>query len=369
MIELLAASSLSGLLAAAVSPVALAVGALLGYRFGLFLATVIGLVLLAGFLAALALAPAGAAFLQSFDCPPAHALAASFCVVFGLAAAACRFGIGEVVQEDDVRFRGAIDKVGGLVVGGFVGGLVAGAILVGWSMWDLPRGLKADATAMKMDAGARLLRTFARCLHSDPQARARLLDGDLERSDAGGGSGDRLLVSEPFDDADGDWLRGAQEPYLDLDRSGSFTAAAPIVERAAGTGPQRTVGLLEAYWLGAWRTARVLTTPRLTTPARLEADTHGAGRPLCRITAADADDGDTLTFGIIPREGDDAKLVEIDAATGEVSLHDSEVGTERQTVRFTVKVTDRSGLWATQEIVVALPAESKPSNAEGDSAG
>ena len=365
MIELLAASSMSGLLAAAVSPVALAVGALLGYRYGLFLATVIGLVLLAGFLAALALAPAGAAFLQSFDCPPAHALAASFCVVFGLAAAACRFGIGEVVQEDDVRFRGAIDKVGGLVVGGFVGGLVAGAILVGWSMWELPRGLKADATAMKMDAGARLLRTFARSVTGDPQARARLLDGDLER----GGRDEGLLVSEPFDDADGDWLRGDQEPYLDLDRSGSFTAAAPIVERAAGTGPRRTVGLLAAYWLGAWRTARVLTTPRLTTPARVEADTRGAGRPLFRVTAADADDGDTLTFGIIPREGDDAKLVEIDPATGEVTLHESEVGTERQTVRFTVKVTDRSGLWATQEIIVALPAESRPSNAEGDSAG
>ncbi len=365
MIELLAASSMSGLLAAAVSPVALAVGALLGYRYGLFLATVIGLVLLAGFLAALALAPAGAAFLQSFDCPPAHALAASFCVVFGLAAAACRFGIGEVVQEDDVRFRGAIDKVGGLVVGGFVGGLVAGAILVGWSMWELPRGLKADATAMKMDAGARLLRTFARSVTGDPQARARLLDGDLER----GGRDEGLLVSEPFDDADGDWLRGDQEPYLDLDRSGSFTAAAPIVEPAAGSGPRRTVGLLAAYWLGAWRTARVLTTPRLTTPARVEADTRGAGRPLFRVTAADADDGDTLTFGIIPREGDDAKLVEIDAATGEVTLHDSEVGTERQTVRFTVKVTDRSGLWATQEIIVALPAESRPSNAEGDSAG
>ena len=365
MIELLAASSMSGLLAAAVSPVALAVGALLGYRYGLFLATVIGLVLLAGFLAALALAPAGAAFLQSFDCPPAHALAASFCVVFGLAAAACRFGIGEVVQEDDVRFRGAIDKVGGLVVGGFVGGLVAGAILVGWSMWELPRGLKADGTAMKMDAGARLLRTFARSVTGDPQARARLLDGDLER----GGRDEGLLVSEPFDDADGDWLRGDQEPYLDLDRSGSFTAAAPIVERAAGTGPRRTVGLLAAYWLGAWRTARVLTTPRLTTPARVEADTRGAGRPLFRVTAADADDGDTLTFGIIPREGDDAKLVEIDPATGEVTLHDSEVGTERQTVRFTVKVTDRSGLWATQEIIVALPAESRPSNAEGDSAG
>lgn len=365
MIELLAASSMSGLLAAAVSPVALAVGALLGYRYGLFLATVIGLVLLAGFLAALALAPAGAAFLQSFDCPPAHALAASFCVVFGLAAAACRFGIGEVVQEDDVRFRGAIDKVGGLVVGGFVGGLVAGAILVGWSMWELPRGLKADATAMKMDAGARLLRTFARSVTGDPQARARLLDGDLER----GGRDEGLLVSEPFDDADGNWLRGDQEPYLDLDRSGSFTAAAPIVEPAAGSGPRRTVGLLAAYWLGAWRTARVLTTPRLTTPARVEADTRGAGRPLFRVTAADADDGDTLTFGIIPREGDDAKLVEIDPATGEVTLHDSEVGTERQTVRFTVKVTDRSGLWATQEIIVALPAESRPSNAEGDSAG
>lgn len=365
MTALLAAASLSGMLAAAVSPVSMVLGALLGYRFGLFLATVVGLVLLAGFLGAVALAPAGAAFLQSFDCPPAHALAVSFWAVFGLAAAACRFGIGEVVQEDDVRFRGPIDKVGGLVVGGFVGGLVAGAILVGWSMWDLPRGLKADATAMKMDAGARLLRTFARSVTGDPQARARLLEGDLDR----GGRDEGLLVSEPFDDADGNWQHDGKEPYLDLDRSGSFTSAAPVVEPAAGSGPRRTVGLLEAYWLGAWRTARVLSTPRLTTPARVEADTRGAGRPLCRVAAADADEGDTLTFGIIPREGDDAKLVEIDPATGDVTLHDSEVGTERQTVRFTVKVADRSGLSDTQEITVTLPAETKPSAAADDSAG
>lgn len=365
MIELLAAASLAGALAAAVSPVSMVVGALLGYRFGLFLATVVGLVLLAGFLGAVALAPAGAAFLQSFDCPPAHALAVSYWAVFGLAAAACRFGIGEVVQEDDVRFRGPLDKVGGLIVGGFVGGLVAGAILVGWSMWDLPRGLKADATAMKMDAGARLLRTFARSVTGDPQARVRLLEGDLER----GGRDEGLLVSEPFDDADGNWQHDGKEPYLDLDRSGSFTSAAPVVEPAAGSGPRRTVGLLEAYWLGAWRTARVLSTPRLTTPARVEADTRGAGRPLCRVAAADADEGDTLTFGIIPREGDDAKLVEIDPATGDVTLHDSEVGTERQTVRFTVKVADRSGLSDTQEITVALPAETKPSAAADDSAG
>ena len=360
MTELLAAMSLPSVAAAAVMPVSVVLLGLFGYRHGLFLATVVGLVLLTGFLGALALAPAGAAFLESFDCPAAYSLTASYCSLFAVAAAACRFGIGEIVQEDDVRFGGAIDKVGGLVIGGVVGMLVAGAVLVGWSMWQLPRGLKPDMTSMKSDAGAKALRAFARCIHTDSQLRDRLLHGDFERSTAtatadGGG---RVRASEPFVDIDGDWVHGDHEPYLDYDHNGTFTTSAAVIDRSSGGRGRRAVGLLDAYWLGSWRAVRVVTAPQFTSPARIDADTRGTERPLLLLAAADADDGDTLTYSMASKDGDDSPLVTIDPTTGEVTLTTSQVGSDLQSLRFKAVVTDRSGLTDEREITVTLPGGS-----------
>jgi uncharacterized membrane protein required for colicin V production len=357
MTELLAAMSLSGVAAAAVMPVSVVLLGLFGYRHGLFLATVVGLVLLTGFFGALALAPAGAAFLESFDCPAAYSLTASYCSLFALAAAACRFGIGEIVQEDDVRLGGAIDKVGGLVVGGVTGMLVAGAVLVGWSMWQLPRGLKPDMTSMKSDAGAKALRAFARCIHTDLQLRDRLLHGDFERSTAtttadGGG---RVRASEPFVDIDGDWVRGDNEPYLDYDHNGTFTTSAPVIDRSSGGQGRRAVGLLDAYWLGSWRAVRVDTAPQFTSPARIDADTRGTERPLLLLAAADADDGDTLTYSMVSKDGDDSPLATVDPTTGEVTLTISQVGSDLQSLRLKAVVTDRSGLTDEREFTVTLP--------------
>ena len=360
MTELLAAMSLSGVAAAAVLPVSVVLLGLFGYRHGLFLATVVGLVLLTGFLGALALAPAGAAFLESFDCPAAYSLTATYCSLFAVAAAACRFGIGEIVREDDVRFGGAIDKVGGLVVGGVAGMLVAGAVLVGWSMWQLPDGLKPDMTSMKSDAGAKALRAFARCIHTDSQLRDRLLHGDFERSTtaATADGGGRVRVSEPFVDIDGDWVRGDHEPYLDYDRDGTFTTSAAVIDRSSGGQGRRAVGLLDAYWLGSWRAVRVVTAPQFTSPARIDADTRGTERPLLLLAAADADDGDTLTYSMAPKAGDDSPLVTVDPTTGEVTLTTSQVGTDVQSLRFKAVVTDRSGLTDEREITVTLPGGS-----------
>jgi uncharacterized membrane protein required for colicin V production len=360
MTELLAAMSLSGVAAAAVLPVSVVLLGLFGYRHGLFLATVVGLVLLTGCLGALALAPAGAAFLESFDCPAAYSLAASYCGVFAVAAAACRFGIGEIVREDDVRFGGSIDKVGGLVVGGVTGMLVAGAILVGWSLWQLPHGLKPDMTSMKSDAGAKALRAFARCIHTDSLLRDRLLHGDFERSTttATADGGGRVRASEPFVDIDGDWVRGDHEPYLDYDHNGTFTTSAAVIDRSSGGQGRRAAGLLDAYWLGSWRAVRVLTAPQFTSPARIDADTRGMERPLLLLAAADADAGDTLTYSMAPKDGDDSPLVTVDPTTGEVTLTTSQVGTDLQSLRFKAVVTDRSGLTDEREITVTLPAGS-----------
>lgn len=355
--EPLAAVSFPATVAAIAAPVTALLMGLFGYRHGLFLATVIGLVLLSGVVGALALAPAGAAFLESFDCPARHSLAVAYGSLVAVAAAVCRFGVGELLPDDDVRLAGLPDKVGGLLVGGVTGVLVAGAVLVGWSMMHLPQGLKPDATAMKADAAARVLQAFARSLHADPAARERLLRGDLVRDGDPSATGEKVLVSEPFDDVDGDWKRSAEERFLDLDRDGEFTLSAPAIERSAGGSARRPVGLLDAYWLGSWRTIRVLTAPRLTSPGRVKADTRVAERPVLQLAATDPDDGDAITFGLRPQAGDDARLVRIDPQTGEVFFDSEVAGSDRQKIRFTAVVTDRSGLTDQREITVSLPDE------------
>lgn len=361
--EPLAAVSFPAAVAAIATPVAAILLGLFGYRHGLFAATVIGLVLLSGVVGALALAPAGAAFLESFDCPAAHSLAVAYGSLVAVAAAVCRFGVGELLHGDDVRLGGLPDKLGGLLVGGVTGMLVAGAVLVGWSMMHLPRGLKPDATAMKADAAARVLQAFARSLHADPAARERLLRGDLARDNTPSAAGEKVLVSEPFDDVDGDWKRSAEERFLDLDRDGEFTVSAPAIDRSAGGSTRRPVGLLEAYWLGSWRTIRVLTAPRLTSPARVTVDTRGFERPVLQLAATDPDDGDAITFGLLPRAGDDARLVRIDPQTGGVFLDSEVAGSDHQKIRFTAVVTDRSGLTDQREITVILPDEAARSEA------
>jgi hypothetical protein len=213
-------------------------------------------------------------------------------------------------------------------------------------------------TSMKSDAGAKALRAFARCIHTDSQLRDRLLHGDFERSTASASADGRGRASEPFVDIDGDWVRGDHEPYLDYDHNGTFTTSAAVIDRSSGGQGRRAAGLLDAYWLGSWRAVRVLTAPQFTSPARIDADTRGTERPLLVLAAADADAGDTLTYSMAPKDGDDSPLVTVDPTTGEVTLTTSQVGTDLQSLRFKAVVTDRSGLTDEREITVSLPGGS-----------
>jgi hypothetical protein len=76
------------------------------------------------------------------------------------------------------------------------------------------------------------------------------------------------------------------------------------------------------------------------------------------LVAADADAGDTLTYSMALKDGDDSPLVTVDPTTGEVTLTTSQVGTDLQSLRFKAVVTDRSGLTDEREITVTLPAGS-----------
>ena len=159
--------------------------AIYGWQNGLFLATVAGLQLLGSFVGALAFAPAVAAAVEAINCPPAQSLGVAYLLVFLAGLLATRLAIGGFVPEGVVRFAPIIDKVGGACLGAVAGFLLAGSLLVGWSLLAMPESFRLDVANLKLDAGSRLLGTVARCVEADPSRRAELLGGDPDAAHRG----------------------------------------------------------------------------------------------------------------------------------------------------------------------------------------
>lgn len=147
---------------------------LYGWQQGLFLATIAGLQVLASFLGALALADWVAPQLVQADCPEQHAFAAAFLLLFIGGIVAIRVVVGAGIREGMVRFAELIDRIGGGLIGAVAGVVLAGAVLVAWSMPALPEGLRLNGSQLRLDLGSPLLRTFCRCVR-EPGLEGRLL--------------------------------------------------------------------------------------------------------------------------------------------------------------------------------------------------
>jgi uncharacterized membrane protein required for colicin V production len=182
---LLASSHLARLAGDLLVAMPLAGLAMYGWQHGLFLTTIAGLQLLGSFVGALAFAPAVAAGMQTLDCPPAQSLGVAYLVVFLAGLLATRLAIGAFVPEGAVRFAPLIDQIGGVCLGVIAGFLLAGSLLVGWSLLAMPESFRLDVASLKLDAGTRLISTFARCVEPDPVRRAKLLGGEPDAAHRG----------------------------------------------------------------------------------------------------------------------------------------------------------------------------------------
>jgi hypothetical protein len=326
--------------------------AIYGWRQGLFLATVAGLQVLTSFLVGMACVPEVAAFVSTWGVPGHQGLATAFLLVFGLGILAVRLAIGAGVPHDAIPFAPIVDTVGGGLVGAMAGLVLGGALLIGWSMAALPDQARLDAAGLSFDAGSKMLAAFARCVLPAGTARGVLLDG--EASDSATGEGPRC--SEPFVDANRNAAFDAGERYLDLDRDGRFTRQRPFVDE--NSNQRRDFGLRECYRLAAWQDLVVLHTPRLTSPVHVDMKRQDdIDDTLYQASAADDDPGDTLKFALVKDAKDDATDLEIDAATGRVSVLEFPDPNVRKTYRFTVMVTDRHGLTATQAVSVSVSSK------------
>lgn len=343
-------------IADAVALASIAAMAIFGFYHGLFQATVAALVVFTAMVSGVALAPGVAVWLESLDCPASGAMPLAF---FGLLAsilAVARVAIGYFVREDDVRFSDAVDKILGALMGCVAGILLGSAMLVGWSMCELPHGFRLNAPGMKIDLGVRALWVFVRCTISDSEERERLFHGDVfrEEGDPRAKQGVRLRASEPFADIDGDWMHDDAEPILDYNRDGIFTKDQVVIDRQGGKPGTRDIGLVDCYWLSAWRTIRVIHAPAIKSPAVIACDgVPKDGALLCKLEAMDPDEGDVLRFTLKKHMDDDEPLVVADA-DGSVRLREGAAVSGGQKISFTAIVTDRSGLVDEKRITVAI---------------
>jgi hypothetical protein len=268
-----------------------------GFHYGLFLAILAGMGAIATLLVAFGLGEAVAGLLMAVEMPADYALPVSIGVLAVAGALAVRFAIGGAVGEETLRFPPLIDKIGGVLMGGLAGAVVAGTLLVVLSALPIPAAYSIDGTQTKYDLGTRVLKTFARLVEPDAAAREVLLNGEGPAGEPTGGP----ETSELFVDTSGNGLFDGEgeavERHLDHDGNGSFTPRVAFTD-TNGNG-LRDIGLLERYRLGAWQKLRVLHYPTITSgDSSVLATVLGDGQEVYKAVATDMDPGDQITFSL-----------------------------------------------------------------------
>jgi len=270
-----------------------------GVQNGLFLTVLAGMQALVTLVVALAFADPLASLLVTFELPAVYSFPLAFGLLLVGTAVATRLAVGGYVPAEVVRFAPVIDKLGGGLVGGVAGIIIAGTLLIACSIVPVPEAFRLDGSTLGYDMGTRMLRTFARCVEPDDAKRAILLDGEPgsvpepspvapSTLDAGdtkvaaqdqkdSAKGDTQLDndkqekkgkkakaenpppppppppprwSEPFADRNGNKQHDEGEPYLDTDHNNAFTDR--LVDNDANSNGKRDIGLLERYRMHAW---------------------------------------------------------------------------------------------------------------------
>jgi len=352
-----------------------------GVQFGLFLAVVAGMHVLASLVVALAFAQPLAGLLTGMEVPTAYAFPAAFGGLLVGTAVAIRLAVGGYVPADVVRFTPAIDKAGGGLVGALAGFILAGTALIALSIIPLPVALRIDGSRLRFDAGTKVLNTFVRCVAADEDDRKLVAMGEQPQAPPAAGPS----CSEVFSDVNGNDAFDDGERYLDADANGSFTIQLPYSD-GNGNG-RRDVGLIERYRLGGWLNAKVLNAPTIDSAetADVRADVKD-GDVVYQIVAIDMDPNDTFTYGMRidpnqptgapqkPGEKEqggtsvdhDVDVLSVDKTTGAVKMTDAQAFRDRKSgkLRILVSVTDMHGLKAERAVTLnrkaAKPEAAKP---------
>lgn len=170
-----------------------------------------------------------------------------------------------------------VDRIGGALVGGVAGFLLAGAVLVTLSILPLPGMLKPAGGRMFLDAGRYALRVVGRFAPDDRDGWAMALDGEPA---ARSSSLSAKLTNEPWCDVDGDSAPTEADRYRDVDGGGTYTKDLYFVD-VDGDGARR-IGVIDKYVSGCWDASLNSSTrerPDVKKPAPSEVAAQGGGTP------------------------------------------------------------------------------------------
>lgn len=294
-----------------------------GFQNGWFLSVLYGLAGLATLLMSLGLGEGVASLLAAVDVPADYALPVSVGLLALVGAAGARVAIGAAVPEGTLRFSPLIDMVGGVLMGALAGLILGGTALVVLDVMPIPDPYRIGVSPTRNDVGATMLRTLARFVVPDAEARQVLLDGEPPVADGKEGG---PVSSEPFVDANGNGVFDgdgeAAERHLDHDGSGDFTHRVPFVD--ANANGMRDIGLLERYRLGDWQKMRVMYHPTITSSALIELPALlKEGQEVYKATATDLDPGDTIKLSLREPPPEAAAVgytLALDTASGSVTM-------------------------------------------------
>lgn len=332
--------------------------AIFGWYYGIFLAVIAGLQILASFIAAFAWAQSVAAYLTTFGMPIGQAIAASYVLIFATSLATIRLAIGAWMPEGAMQFGQLVDGIGGICSGAVAGAILGGALLVGWSLAPLPDGMRFDAAQLPFDGGRHVLWTVARCVSPDIASAHAWFDGGAPAWTSTGTGG--IRASEPFVDANGNHLYDAGandapdgERFLDLDGNGRFT---PDIRWADADGEgRRQIGVHDCYRLADWSRVCCMHAPVLTSGDTAEIrEDHAFQQPVYRASAKDADGNDILSYRVRPASNEETIDVEIDPTTDEVTLMSAADFETKKRHDFVVEVRDNAGLTDEKRVTIRV---------------
>lgn len=330
----------------------------LAWRQGFFFVTLVA----AGFLTALMLALCGAGevarLLIESGTSPRHAPALAFGLLFMIVAIGMGMALSQWLPEQPVWNGTRLGRLLGIGLGTLAGIVLAGSILIGWSMAAVPPGLALQPQDLVFDAGSFALKAISRFVEPHRDRRDALLGGwQRFMSDE---PGLRPDCSEPFVDTDQNCVRDAHERYLDINRDATFTLLLPAAGGGQGSPERWRPGMLDCYSMGSWLDVMAAHAPRLTSPREAEVDVGGLAGGLYQAVAADPDPCDRLTYAITQTAPDPEPMVTIDPESGRVDLTAAAVQEVQPVYEFTVRATDLSGLFAESLVKVRVRNLPKP---------
>jgi len=201
------------------------------------------------------------------------AILVAFLVACWVPFSLCVYFLQRGDEGGTLDFPPLADRLGGAMVGGLLGILIAGSVLVTLSMVPLPGLLKPAPGGMFFDVGSLVLRAVGRLAPETHEGWSLVLEGEPASQSS---SLFAKLTNEPWCDVDGDSTQTDKDRYRDVDGGGMYSKDLYFVD--VDRDGSRRIGLIDKYVTGCWDSS-LNSSPRERTDIKKPAPEQVADAP------------------------------------------------------------------------------------------